>query len=382
MSCLVIGLLSLVTAGQVATNLAEIRQLARAAKPGTTIAIAPGEYNGGLWLEDIHGAKGKPITICAKDPKNPPRLIGGSGVHLSKVSHLVLKDIEIARVSANGLNVDDGGNLTTPAHHVRLENITVTDTPKGNNDGIKLSGLNDFQVVNCTVERWGGSAVDMVGCHDGLIEGCLFRSGGDTGVQMKGGTGRIAIRKSAFAYAGQRGVNLGGSTGLQFFRPPLSAIPSGSRAEASDLLVEGCTFAGGVAAVAFVGVDRALVRKNLIYNPERWAIRILQETREPGFVKCRNGVFAENVVVFENSWASGGVNVGDQTDPGTFQFDRNYWFCSDDVKKSKPFLPTAEKGGVYGVDPMVTIDGEGRLNFAPDSPLRKLGFDFGSPGHR
>lgn len=382
MSCLVIGLLNLATMGQVATNLAEIRQLARAAKPGTTIAIAPGEYRGGLWIEDLHGSDGKPITLCAADPENPPRFVGGSGVHFSKVSHLIIKDLVISNVMANGLNVDDGGALTTPSSHVRIENVTVTDTPKGNNDGIKLSGLQHFQVLNCTVKNWGGSAVDMVGCHDGLIEGCLFRSGGDTGVQMKGGTGRIAIRKSTFAYAGQRGVNLGGSTGLQFFRPPLSTIPSGSRAEASDLLVEGCTFVGGVAAVAFVGVDRALVRKNLIYNPQRWAIRILQETREAGFVKCRNGVFAENVVVFESAWASGGVNVGDQTAAGTFQFDRNFWFCSDNVKKSKPLLPTAEKGGVYGVDPMVTIDGEGRLNLAPDSPLRKLGLDFGSPGNR
>ena len=197
-------LFCITAAPQVATNLAEIRQLARSAKPGAIIAIAPGEYQGGLWLQDLHGSEGKPIIIRGSDPKNPPKFTGGSGVHLSKVSHLVLKDIEIARVSANGLNVDDGGNVTAPSHRVRLENITVTDMPKGNNDGIKLSGLKDFQVVNCRVERWGGSAVDMVGCHNGLIEGCLFRSGGDTGVQAKGGTSRVVIKRNRFVDPGQR----------------------------------------------------------------------------------------------------------------------------------------------------------------------------------
>jgi len=375
MSSFVLGVLYLASAPQVATNLAEIRQLARSAKPGAMITIAPGEYQGGLWLQDLHGSEGKPILIRGSDPKNPPRFTGGSGVHLSKVSHLVLKDIEIARVSANGLNVDDGGNVTAPSHHVRLENITVTDTPKGNNDGIKLSGLREFQVVNCRVERWGGSAVDMVGCHNGLIEDCLFRSGGDTGVQAKGGTSRVVIKRNRFVDPGQRGVNLGGSTGLEFFRPTLSGIPDGSKAEAAQLVVENCTFIGGVASVAFVGVDGAVVRKNLFYKPQRWVARILQETRQPGFVRCRNGEFSDNFVVFESSWASGGFNVGDGTEPNTFAFSKNQWFCSDDPRRSKPTTPVSEVGGIYGVDPEVSIDAEGRLRFASTSPLRVLGLD-------
>lgn len=359
MSCLVIGLLNLATMGQVATNLAEIRQLARAAKPGTAITIAPGEYRGGLWLQDLHGSEGKPITVCAADPKNPPRFVGGSGIHLSKVSHLIIKDLVISNVTANGLNVDDGGNYSEPAHHIRIENIRVTDTPKGNNDGIKLSGLRHFQVLNCTVSSWGGSAVDMVGCHDGLIKGGFFKDGGDSGVQMKGGTSRVTVQDCRFNNFGLRGVNLGGSTGVEFFRPPLSTIADGAKSEARDLRVEGCSFVGGIASLAFVGVDGAVVRRNTIVNPERWAIRILQETRLPGFVPCRKGVFEENTIVFFSSrWVSGGVNIGEGTEPASFRFARNKWFCSDMPAKSKPNLPTDEVGGVYGVDPKIKIEVE------------------------
>ena len=139
------------------------------------------------------------------------------------------------------------------------------------------------------------------------------------------------------------------------------------------MVVEGCTFIGGVASVAFVGVDGAVVRKNLFYKPQRWVVRILQETRQPGFVRSRNGVFSENFVVFEISWASGGFNVGNGTEPSTFAFSKNYWFCSDDPHRSKPTTPVTEVGGVYGVNPEVSIDAEGRLRFAGTSPLRLLG---------
>ena len=96
--------------------------------------------------------------------------------------------------------------------------------PTGNRDGIKLSGVDDFRVEGCTVERWGsgGSGIDMVGCHRGEIVGCTFRHGdttGDSGVQAKGGSRDVVIRRCRFEHAGQRAVNLGGSTGLAFFRP-------------------------------------------------------------------------------------------------------------------------------------------------------------------
>ena len=168
-----------------------------------------------------------------------------------------------------------------------------------------------------------------------------------TGVQCKGGTSAIVIRRNRFEHAGGRGVNIGGGTGLPYFRPPLTA--GAEHAEARDIRVEGNTFVGAMTPVAFAGVDGAIVRFNTIVRPARWAVRILQENKAPGFVACRNGQFTDNVIVFESSrWSEGGVNIGAGTAPETFTFARNWWYCADQPERSRPKLPTTETDGVYG----------------------------------
>ncbi len=341
------------------------------ATPGTQILLRPGEYAGGIGLVGLHGTAVAPIIIGASDPQNPPVIVGGgSGMQLSRVSHLVVRDLTIRGAKDNGLNVDDGGTYTQPSHHVTLRNVRVSTLPAGNHDGIKLSGIDDFRVESCRVEKWGGSAIDMVGCHRGVIAACDFRDGGDSGVQCKGGSADITISRCRFVESGERGVNAGGSTGLPFFRPPIGAISAGKRYEAKDVAVVGNTFDGGGAAVAFVGVDGAAVRFNTIRNPGRWAFRILQETATPDFVPSRRGRIEDNLIVFRSErWSEGGVNVGSGTDPGSFRFARNFWFCADRPAGSTPRLPTPEIGGVYGRDPMLRED----LTVAPGSPAVRVG---------
>ena len=83
------------------------------------------------------------------------------------------------------------------------------------------------------------------------------RAGGN-GVQTKGGSRNVIIRRNRFESAGARGVNVGGSTGLEFFRPALTA--GAEHWEAKEIRVEGNTFLGCTAPVAFVGADAAVVR--------------------------------------------------------------------------------------------------------------------------
>lgn len=303
--------------------------------------------------------------IAGADPADRPRF---SGMHFSRVAFLDIRDIVIDATTGNGINIDDGGTITSPSHHVTLTNVHVTQTPRGNIDGLKLSGIDDFVVRGCVIEKWGGSGIDMVGCHRGVIEDCTFRNGGDNGVQGKGGTSDVVVRRSRFENAGQRSVNLGGSTGMQFFRP------AGAKYEAHNLTVEGCTFIGSVAPIAFVGVDGAVVRFNTIYMPDRWAVRILQETVVEGFVPSRNGVFSDNIVVFSSAkWASGGVNVGPNTAPQTFKFERNWWYCTDRPGASTPQLPTREMNGTYGTDPQFVDAANGDLQLKAGSPASKHG---------
>ena len=349
-------LLSLKVTGDVrVTNSESLARAIRDAKPGVTILIEPGTYRGGI-SASIQGARGKPVIIRAADPKNPPRIVGGgSGIHLTDSSYVELHDLVIERATGNGINIDDGGTYATPSHHIRLQNLVVRDLPAGNHDGIKLSGVHESQVNWCLVERWGGSGVDMVGCYKVAVSSCTFRDGGDSGVQAKGGSRDISISECLFDDYGQRGVNAGGSTGMQYFRW-FGGTPT-EKYEAKDVRIVDNTFVGGMALMAFVGVDGAVAEHNTIVNPGRWAIRILQETREPGFVPSRRVTFSRNLIVFNSSnWSEGGVNIGSGTEPGTFTFKENFWFCRDNPTKSAPKLPTNETGGVYGKDPVLTPD--------------------------
>lgn len=350
-------------------NPRELHEALAVAKAGTTIRIAPGRYPGGFSLRDLHGTPDRPITVTAAVPDDPPVFEGNNtGLHGSAVSYLELSRLVIVGAADNGINIDDGGRLDHPSHHIVLRELTVRDIgPDGNHDGIKLSGVDDFRVIGCAIERWGrrGSGIDMVGCHRGVIEDCRFEHGdeaGSHGVQAKGGSARVLIRGCRFEHAGQRAVNLGGSTGLAYFRPK----PEGFEARA--ITVEDCTFRGSNAAVAFVGADGAIVRHNTIYRPRRWAFRILQETREPGFVPCRGGVITDNLIVFRADEMAVPLNIGDATDPASFTMARNAWYCLDAPARSRPALPIPETDGAYGVDPRLGGDDHADLRIGADPP--------------
>ncbi len=358
----------------------ELVQALESAQPETRVLIAPGEYQGGLAFRDLRGAEGRPVVIAALDPADPPVFRGGtSGMHLSRPSYVELHDLVFAEATGNGLNIDDGGKADSPAEHLVLRGLRVRDVgPSGNRDGIKLSGVDHFLVDHCIVERWGsgGSAIDMVGCHHGRIDHCEFQHRGDiaaNGVQTKGGSSDINIQRCRFENAGGRAVNIGGSTGRDYFRPRSAEF------EAKRITVEDCTFIGSMAPIAFVGVDGALVRYNTIYCPSHWVMRILQESQGPEFTPCRNGVVSNNLIAFRSDQVRSIVNVGGGTSPETFQFANNHWFCIDDPARSRPDgLPTVELNGNYGQDPRFLNESQLDLRFSDQSPVRDAGVRLGT----
>jgi hypothetical protein len=321
----------------------EIRRLT----PGTTLLLAPGTYTGGVYLENISGTDDAPIVIRGTDPNNPPMFSGGGqALHLADCSYVTLSNLTARGFPANGINIDDGGSFDTPAHHITLENLTILETgPKGNHDALKMSGVDHFIVRRCRFEGWGGSAIDMVGCHHGVIEDCNFagRAGfsQDNAVQLKGGTRHVLVQACLFKNAGERAINLGGSTGLQFFRPEVGDY------EAKDITIAGNRFVGSMAPVAWVTADAGNVHHNTIVLPEKWVLRILQETTDPKFKPCHDGAFENNLVVYD-SRVQVFVNVGPGVAPQTFTFRHNAWRDLDAARK--PSLPASEIDGCYQVE--------------------------------
>jgi hypothetical protein len=244
------------------------------------------------------------------------------------------------------------------ARYLVFRNLYIHDIGSGGNqDCLKLSGLNDYSVLDSRFARCGGggsgSAIDHVGCHRGLLARNLIEDLQGTGIQCKGGSEDIEIRGNRINDGGQRGVNMGGSTGAEFFRPPLST--TSPNFEARNIRVIANVFVGGIVPMAFVGCVDCLAANNTIVNPDNWLLRILQETVSDAtytFLPAQGGRFVNNIVYFSRAEISTYVNVGANTAADTFSFRNNVWYAHDSPAQSTPSgLPAPETSGVYGQDP-------------------------------
>ncbi|MDG2124316.1 MAG: right-handed parallel beta-helix repeat-containing protein [Verrucomicrobiales bacterium] len=334
------------------TSNQQLNAAARAAKPGDTIHCNSSSSFSTVHLSNLNGTRDKPITITGTSPENPARFKGGkTALHLSRSNHVTLRHLDISGCSINGINIDDGGDKTKPSRGIVIEHCQISDIgPRGNHDAIKLSGLDDFTVRHCTITGWGGSGIDMVGCHDGVVENCEFTGKPDfsqsNAVQMKGGSARITVKSCLFRDAGQRAINIGGSTGLDYFRPRVGDF------EASDIEIANNRFIGSMAPIAWVGNNGGHVHHNTIYKPTKWVARILQENQAKGFRPAHGGIFEHNLIVFDRQ-VSTFINIGGGTAPDTFTFRHNAWFDTTG-RNRKPKLPTPETNAAHNIDPKLT----------------------------
>ncbi len=298
--------------------------------PGTALRVHAGTYAGGIWISDVvAGTADAPVWIGGVPGEARPVIQGGTeGLHLSRVRYLILHDLVVAGATHNGINCDDGGTYADPlaAHHVLFRGLEIRDIGTGgNHDGLKLSGLNHYAIVDCTFLRVSaGSGIDHVGCHHGLIARCRFEGMGSNAVQCKGGTEDLEIRRCDFTDAGERGINIGGSTGFEYFRPPLSTTVA--NAEARDVRVIANVFGNAVTPFAFVGAVDCLVAHNTFRGDAyRWLFRVLQETTTSGdytFAETRDCRLIGNVFHFSRAALSTYVNVGPSTRGDTYTIAR------------------------------------------------------------
>lgn len=317
--------------------------------PGDTIRLLPGMHITNQHIVNLSGASENPIFIIS-DTNNPAIFSGGStAIQFSKVSYLVISGITFTMQKANGLNIDDGGDFNQPSHNVIIENCTwLKMDASGNNDELKMSGVDSFTVRNNKFQNGspGGSLIDMVGCHYGLIENNYFYKAGSNCIQAKGGTHTITIRHNTFRDGGQRAINCGGSTGLPYFRP------QDANYEARDIDIYSNLFIGGVTPIGFVSAIYSRFINNTIINPERWVLRILQETTDTRFEQCSYNTFANNICYFNNSANNElGINIGSNTQPQTFIFRNNLWFNSDNHNWNGPNSAITHENSLVNINP-------------------------------
>lgn len=347
---------------------ATLERAAQDAAPGTAIRLHAGTYAADQYLSDLRGTAEAPIWIGGAPGEARPVLSGGGeGLHLTRVSHLVVHDLEVTGAASNGINCDDGGEYANAqaTHHVVFRNVFIHDIGSGGNqDCLKMSGVYDYWVLDSEMATCGGggsgSGLDHVGCHRGVVAGNHFHDLSANAVQNKGGSADIQIRGNLMVDCGHRALNLGGSTGFEYFRPPLSTTET--NAEAWRIVASANIIVGGETPAAFVGCVDCVFAQNTVIDPGTWLLRILQETTTDAtytFEPARDGLVASNIFYFNRGALSTDVNVGVDTAPDSFAFTSNLFYAHDDPGQSQPSLPGTETGSVVALDPV--LDGDYRI---------------------
>ena len=255
-----------------------LQQAAAQAQPGDTILLHAGVYTGGDAFSNLAGTDKDWIVVRAISKGDVIFRGSSQAFQISDGAYIRFEDIVFEQQTGNGVNIDDAGSFDTPTHHIVFSNCEWRSmNATGNNDELKLSGLDDFVIQHCRFANGsdGGSLVDMVGCHRGVFTQCVFENGGSNCIQAKGGTSDILIERNTFLNGGQRALNIGGSTGLQFFRP------QGVNYEAKNIEVYSNIFVGSTAPIAFVGAVESKVINNTIIRPTRWAISMRASSSRP-----------------------------------------------------------------------------------------------------
>ncbi|MBK7233637.1 MAG: T9SS type A sorting domain-containing protein [Saprospiraceae bacterium] len=348
---------------------ADPAQAARNALPGDTILIYPGSYRGSFFIENLKGTPNAWITMKGTN-RDAVIFAGGSqSMQFTDAQYLFIQDLTITGQTGNGLNIDDGGTYNTPTKRLVLKNLIFRDmAASGNNDMLKLSGLDSFQIINCSFTNGatGGSGIDMVGCHAGDITQCKFTNQGSNSIQAKGATSEIHINRNHFINGGQRSINLGGSTGVDFFRP------LGANYEARNLLVSANIFEGSMTPIAYVGCRNVTVINNTIIRPERWIMRILQESPDTSFYQSSAYNYFINNIVVVNSSLSTDVNIGPNTLPSSFTFENNLWYHETNANY-RPTLPVTERNGITRRNPGFVMLNGINYGITPNSPAYQAG---------
>jgi hypothetical protein len=359
--------------GSEARPFATIEHALQSLAPGMRVLVHAGTY-GPFSAEGLAGEPGRPIGIIADGAVVLEARGASAVIAMSDPEYVVIQGFTLQGATVHGMNIDDGGSYDSPAHHVVLRDLTIPSAGSGdNNDCIKLSGVDDFWVLDSDVAGCDrGEIIDMVGCHRGVIAGNHFHDTIQNGVQTKGGSADTLIHGNRFENIPARAVNAGGSTGLEFFRPLDAAHEAARIAIIANVFVRNGQESG--AAVAYVGCDGCVAAHNTVIEPRTWIARILQESNDARFVPSRNGRFMNNIIVLDpGDLRAELVNVGADTAPETFAFSNNLWFAPGQPASWRPNLGGGvpdESDPLVQMDPRMLDRAGGDYHLQPDSPAR------------
>ena len=320
------------------------------ATPGTRIRIAAGAYGAIGSVSNLQGTAQAPIALVGEGAVVIDTGGTALALHLIDPRYVVLQGITIQNTWPHGINIDDGGDYRTPAEYVVLRNMTFRNIGNGgNNDCLKMSGVDRFYIEGSSFSGCNqGEAIDMVGCHDGVITGSVFFDLPMNGVQTKGGSADVLIHGNRFINIAQRSINAGGSTGHNLYRP-ITTTHEAARIQMIANIIE----RSGNTPVAFVGCDTCVFANNTIIEPGMYLARLLEENTT--LTAGANGYYINNIIVLNTNGRGAVVNDGANSQPTTYIFGNNLWFSLDNAGYTGPTLGNipAETGSIIQQNPLL-----------------------------
>jgi len=324
------------------------------AVPGDEFVLKSGVYSGGIWLQQLHGTRDRPIVIRSEKPDNPAVILGGmENLKLSSCSWVVVDGLHLTDSYDNGLNIDDvaRGGQVERSHHIVLRNLVVKDSGyELNSDGMKLSGCDDTLIENCKVIRWSrdGCAIDMMRCQRVMVEGCELDGcrWGLIGMQAKGGSSNITFRRCKVQGFIERGIQVGGSSSVDLVWPPTADY------EAAKIEVTECEVVEGEASVTVVNAKSVRIEDCRFIQPTRWFLRLLPESLIKDVVQSQDIEVRGNYFLIHRSMVSV-MNTKVPMTSRTIRFIDNAWYCPEVPRRTvRSELSLYETGGIHGIDPV------------------------------
>lgn len=314
-----------------------------------------------------------PLRILGEDGAafdNPDTASRSAALYLLGASYLVVENLTF-RGGVSPFRIDSDSGFQN--QRIVLRDLVVPGDADA--ECIRVYDIEDLHVI--------GS--ETIGCEIGLrllyvrrgwALGNTFRDAPGVGVSAEGASEDLLIHGNQLFGLARYGVQLGAS----------ALRPDGATHEALRAYVVGNVFrsvgSGGFGPTLFGSCDGCVIAHNTFLDPQGFLTRILQVS-DPALEDTRNGLFVNNLIVFDVADVDAYVNLDSRPDatiaPETFTFGWNL-FVPDDptfagftVPSPVPPDTTSSLANDAGfVDPT----GASGYRIAEDSPARGAGMAF------
>ena len=214
----------------------------------------------------------------------------------------------------------------------------------------------------------------MVGCHRGVVENCTFHDGDSSfanAVQMKGGQQRNHGKPLPFLMTREDAPStLAAAPDCHIFaRSRKGSKPRTSPFRIALLSVQWRP------SHSWASMDPRYTTTHFTGPPDGSSV-FCRKTKDPISPPCRKGIFSNNIIAFQTDELASTINIGSGTDPKSFKFSKNFWYCPQSSwhhATSGGNYQRAKQKASIGHDPKFSDSKKGDFRLAPGSPARDFG---------